>query len=236
MWAAGLKLSAGVRTDGQGRLPGELDRRAVKELVQQQIQELRPIRAPWYRSGPRHSSRGGWRSQHPQHQPQHQQQQQGAASGSFRSTTPSTTEVRGLLPCMHACMLPGPVMMLYISFIPHANMPPLRCLTLDCSTAVRQPVIGTKDCACACAWLGLTPLSDKSTQVVQPSGSGVGHAQASISEQVDLKTAGTGCFIPQREADDGVPRSTARAVPKHARHISSKGKEKAGAGACNPSL
>ncbi len=73
----------------------------MKELVQQQIQELKPMRAPWYRSSPRRT-RGGWRSQH-HHQQQQQQQQEGAASHGFNSTTLPTTEVRRLYP-LHACM------------------------------------------------------------------------------------------------------------------------------------
>ena len=56
------------------------------------------MRAPWYRSGPRHV-RSGWRSQ----QPQRQQLQEGAA---FDSTALSTSQVQALLPCiaMHACI------------------------------------------------------------------------------------------------------------------------------------
>ena len=36
----------------QGRLPANLDKSTVKALVQQQVQALKPIRAPWYRPGP----------------------------------------------------------------------------------------------------------------------------------------------------------------------------------------
>jgi hypothetical protein len=90
-------------------------------------------------------------------------------------------------------------------------------------------------------------MLQKMLQVAQPFGSGMPHAQAYFSEQVDLKTAGTGCFIPQREAAGSMPHSAASAGRKadfgwsgsrHPRYNRSKGKEKAvpgGTGAFIPS-
>jgi len=34
-----------------------MDKHAVKDLVRQQIEALKPIRAPWYRAGPRKHSK-----------------------------------------------------------------------------------------------------------------------------------------------------------------------------------
>ncbi len=40
----------------QGYVPANVDRDTVKKLVQQQIEACKPIRAPWYREGPRNPS------------------------------------------------------------------------------------------------------------------------------------------------------------------------------------
>lgn len=64
----------------QGQLPADVDKRTVKQLVQQQIEARKPIRAPWYREGPRSSRSYNAKGK----QPPAPQQQHSLASGHLK--------------------------------------------------------------------------------------------------------------------------------------------------------
>lgn len=56
--------------DQQKQVPTRANKQAIKKLVQQQIEEEKPIRAPWYRNGPRPPRRNpdvSWRNSSQQH-------------------------------------------------------------------------------------------------------------------------------------------------------------------------
>ncbi|BDA43048.1 hypothetical protein COCOBI_04-0580 [Coccomyxa sp. Obi] len=55
-----------IQASKQKQVPAKANKQAVKKLVQQQIEEEKPIRAPWYRDGPRPPRQnldGTWRKQ-----------------------------------------------------------------------------------------------------------------------------------------------------------------------------
>lgn len=64
----------------QGQLPANVDKRTVKQLVQQQIEARKPIRAPWYREGLRSSRSYNTKGM----QPPAPQQQHSLASGHLK--------------------------------------------------------------------------------------------------------------------------------------------------------